>query len=128
MESKALNITAGVLQGLLSVGLGMPGIMKIITPYESLVADPNMAWAADFSPLQIQVIAVLEILGVIGLNLPYLLKKFKKLVPISAAGLALTMIGAIVTHAGRGENFIPPLVLLLVSLFVAYARKDLLKS
>ncbi len=70
----------------------------------------------------------LEILGVIGLNLPFLLKKFKKLVPIASAGLAMTMIGAIITHIGRGENFVPPLVLLAMALFVTYSRKDLLRA
>ncbi|MCH7535720.1 MAG: hypothetical protein IH948_08265 [Bacteroidetes bacterium] len=48
--------------------------------------------------------------------------------PIASAGLALTMAGAVMTHIGRDENFIPPLLILLIALFVTYARKDLLSG
>ncbi|PCH99185.1 MAG: hypothetical protein COB85_00510 [Bacteroidetes bacterium] len=123
-----MNIVTWVIQGLLSVGMLLPGLMKTMMPYEELVSDPNMGWAGDFSPMQIMIIGALEILGVIGLNLPFLLKKYKKVVPIASAGLALTMIGAIVTHVGRGENPGPVFVLLAFAIFVTYARKDLLKS
>jgi len=128
MNSKTMNIVTGVVQGLISVAMLMSGLMKSMTPYEELVKDPNMAWAGDFSAMQIMTIGILEILGVIGLNLPFLLKKFKKLVPIAGAGLALTLAGAVMTHLGRGENFVPPLVLLAMALFVTYSRKDMLKG
>ena len=123
-----MNIVTWIVQGLLSIAMLLPGIMKLMTPYEELVKDPNMAWAGDFSAMQITIIGTLEILGVIGLNLPFLLKRFKQLVPIAAAGLALTMAGAVMTHIGRGENFVPPLVLLAMALFVIYSRKDMLKG
>ena len=121
-----MNIVTWVVQGLLSLGLLMSGVMKLMTPYEELVKE--MAWVEDFSTTEIMIIGALEILGVIGLNLPFLLKKFKKLVPIASAGLAMIMIGAIITHIGRGENFVPPLVLLAMALFVTYSRKDLLRA
>ena len=126
MKSKTMNIVTWVVQGLLSVGILMSGVMKLMTPYEELVKA--MAWVEDFSATQIMIIGALEILGVIGLNLPFLLKKFKKLVPIASAGLVMIMTGAIITHISRGENFVPPLVLLAMALFVAYSRKDLLKG
>ena len=128
MKTKTMNIVTWIVQGLLSVPMLLSGTMKLMTPYEEAVIHPNGAWMGDFSAMQITIIGTLEILGVIGLNLPFLLKKFKKLVPIAAAGLALTMAGAVITHIGRGENFIPPLVILTMALFVTYSRKELLKE
>ena len=125
MKSKTINILTWVAQGLLSLIL-LPAIPKLILPYEELVAGVH--WTEDFSSTQVMIIGVLEILGVIGLNLPFLLNKFKKLVPIAAIGLALIMAGAIVTHICRGENFILPGVLFIIALFVVFARKDLLKA
>ena len=121
-----MNIVTWIIQVLLSLGLLMAGVMKLMTPYEELVKE--MSWTEDFSATQIMIIGALEVLGVIGLNLPFLLKKFKKLVPIASAGLAMTMIGAILTHIGRGENLVPPMVLLAMALFVTYSRKDFLKA
>lgn len=48
------------------------------------------------------------------------------LVPIAAAGLTLTMVGALLTHITRVEEFIPALVIMLLAIFVTFARKDLL--
>ncbi|MFT6138127.1 MAG: hypothetical protein ACJAUJ_001218 [Salibacteraceae bacterium] len=54
------------------------------------------------------------------------LKKFPFLIPLAALGLALVMIGAIVTHIGREEPIIINLVLLLLNLTVAYFKRDLI--
>jgi len=126
MKSKTMKIVTWVVQVLLSIGILMAGTMKLITPYEELAKA--MPWVGDFSAIQVKIIGSLELLGVIGLNLPFILKKFTKLVPIAGAGIVMLFVGAIVTHIGREENFIPPLVLLVMALFITYSRKDLLKS
>ena len=123
---KIKKILIGIAQGLLSISMLMAGTMKIITPYEELVKD--MPWAEDFAPMMVILIGALEVLGVIGMNLPYLLKKYKQLVPLAAGGLALTMLGAVVTHMMRGEDFIPPLAILLIALIVTYSRRGLLRT
>ena len=87
-----------------------------------------MAWAADFSAMQIKVIGTLELLGAIGIMAPMFIKKLQKLVPIAAIGLALVMVGAAVTHIGRGEPIIVNLVLLALCALTAFWRKDLLFS
>jgi DoxX-like family len=59
-----------------------------------------------------------------GLILPGALGIAPGLLPVAALGLALTMIGAIVTHVryGETERLVVPLVLLGLTLFVAVER------
>ena len=123
-----MKIVTWIVQGLLSVGLLMPGIMKLMTPYSELAKDPNMAWMEEFSAMQIMIIGSLEILGFLGMTIPFIIKKMKALVPVAAAGIVLLFAGAVFTHIMRGENFMVPLVLMAMALFVAYARKDLLRK
>ena len=103
----------------------MTGVMKICNSYEDLVLMENMGWVQDFSSTQITLIGILEALGGIGLLLPMLLKKLTSLIPLAALGLALVMVGAIVTHIGRDEPVVVNLVLLLLTLSVAYFKRDL---
>ncbi|MFT6853842.1 MAG: putative membrane protein YphA (DoxX/SURF4 family) [Cyclobacteriaceae bacterium] len=121
-----MKILILILQILAAIAFIMTGMMKIFTPYEDLVIMENMGWAEDFSATQITIIGILETLGGLGLILPMVLKKFPFLIPLAALGLALVMIGAIVTHIGREEPIIINLVLLLLNLTVAYFKRDLI--
>ena len=114
-----------IIQILAAIAFIMTGMMKIFTPYEDLVLMGNMGWATDFSGTQIMIIGILETLGGLGLLLPMVLKKLTYLIPLAALGLALVMVGAIVTHIGRDEPVIVNLVLLLLTLSVAYFKRDL---
>ncbi len=71
------------------------------------------------------IIGILETLGGLGLILPMVLKKFTFLIPLAALGLALVMVGAIITHIGREEPIFVNIVLVLLNLSVAYFRRDL---
>ena len=115
-----------IVQILTAIAFIMAGTMKIFTPYEDLVIMENMGWAEDFSGTQITIIGILETLGGLGLLLPMVLKKFTFLIPLAALGLALIMVGAIITHIGRDEPVIVNLVLLLLTLSVAYYKRDLI--
>ncbi len=96
------------------------GLMKVTQPRDKLAAQ--MAWVEDFSDSQVKGIGALEVLGAVGLLLPWLTGIALSLVPLAAIGLALTMVGAAYVHFKRGEmNMIPiNVVLLAVSLFVAF--------
>ena len=120
-----MKILILILQILAAIAFIMTGMMKIFTPYEDLVIMESMGWAEEFSATQITIIGILETLGGLGLVLPMVLRKFTFLVPIAALGLVLVMVGAIITHIGRGEPIIINLVLLLLNLTVAYFRRDL---
>lgn len=62
-----------------------------------------MGWVNDFTEPQVKTIAGLEVAGAVGLILPWLLDIARVLTPLAAVGLAVTMAGALATHARRGE-------------------------
>ena len=123
-----MKIVVWVLQALLAIAFLGAGMMKLITPYADLAADPNMGWVEGFSATQIKIIGALEVLGGIGLVLPMIVKRFQYLVPSAAIGLALTMVGAAIVHISRGEPVVPNIVLFVLAAAVAWFRKDLFKS
>jgi uncharacterized membrane protein YphA (DoxX/SURF4 family) len=115
-----------VVQILLALAFLMFGFMKLTKSKDELYE--RMAWVEDFEPNIIKGIGVLEILAVVGLILPMLLNILPLFTPLAAIGLILTMAGAAYTHFRRNEmpNVAPPVILLLLSAFVAYGRIDLL--
>jgi hypothetical protein len=68
--------------------------------------------------------AVCEVLGIIGLVLPYVVGVLPVLTPLAALGLALVMVLAARIHRGLGEPATAAgnLVLLALCLFVAWGR------
>ena len=110
-----------VLLALLFLGAGLA---KIIQPKDALAAIENMRWVEDFSQGTVRLIGTLELLAAIGLIVPALTRILPWLTPLAAAGLVLLMIGAAITHVGRGEYgaILVNLVILLVAAFVAYGR------
>ena len=70
-------------------------------------------------------IGVLEILGALGLVLPALSGVAPILVPLAAAGLAITMVFAALVHIRRGDGpkaALPSILLAICSVFVAWSR------
>lgn len=108
------------VQILLAIAFGMAGFMKLTAPYEELLAA--MPWAEDFSLTAIRIIGGLELAGALGLILPAVTGIMPILTAIAPAGLALTMVGAMIVHMGRGESVIFNLVLLALASFAAWGR------
>ena len=117
-----MNIALWVVQVLLALAFGMVGFLKLTQPKEKLASQ--MAWVNDFAPNTVKGIGALELLGAIGLILPWATGILPWLTPLAAAGLVLTMIGAVVTHLRRNENqmIVFNLVLLLLAAFLVYGR------
>ena len=101
----------------------MAGLMKLTQPKAKL-AESGQAWTEDFTDGQVELIGLVEVLGAIGLILPAALDIAPILTPIAAAGLALTMLGATVVHARRGEtsNLVFTLALAALAALVAVMR------
>jgi uncharacterized membrane protein YphA (DoxX/SURF4 family) len=91
-----------IAQSLLAAIFLATGLIKLTQPRLKMAAGP-MGWAADVTDGRCRTIGLLEVLGAIGLILPGALGVAPGLVPLAAPGLALTMIGAIVTHVRYGE-------------------------
>ena len=117
-----MNVAVWIVQVLLALAFALTGLMKITQPREKLLA--NMKWVEDFAPNTIKGIGTLEMLAVIGLILPFLTGILPILTPLAAVGLSLVMLGAIITHARRGESpmVIGNVILLALAAFVAYGR------
>ena len=117
-----MNIALWILQILLALAFGMAGIMKVSQPIDKL--ETRMGWVKSVGPRGVRLIGSLEILGAIGLILPAVTGILPWLTPLAAACLALTMIGAMITHGRRGEysQIGINVILLLLTLFVAYGR------
>jgi uncharacterized membrane protein YphA (DoxX/SURF4 family) len=71
-----------------------------------------MGWARDFSPEQIRLLGVTELLGAVALVVPGLVDILPVLVPVAAVCLALQMAGATAVHIRRRE-FLPEALLAL---------------
>ncbi|WP_326949505.1 MULTISPECIES: DoxX family protein [unclassified Amycolatopsis] len=119
-----MNVVLWIAAGLLAVLYLGAGGMKLATPREKLLENPNMGWTADFSAAAIKGIGAIEIVGAIGLILPWALDIAPVLTPLAATGLAIVQIGAIIVHARRKETKALPMnvVLLVLAAFVAVGR------
>lgn len=108
-----------IVQGLLAlVFLGL-GSMKLTMPLDEMAAQ------FDLPVMFLRVVGLAELLGAIGLILPPLLGIRTGTVPVAAAGLAAVTVCAASYHVLHGDGFsaaMPPLVLALLSGFVAYGR------
>jgi len=113
-----MNITLWIIQALLAALFLFAGGMKLITPIEEMTKQIAMpGWFLRF-------IGVAEMLGAIGLVLPWLFRVRPGLTPIAAAGLSVIMIGATVVTAiiGDIETALIPVITGGLSIFVAYGR------
>lgn len=118
-----MNIALWIIAAVLAAAFAAAGGMKLTTPRAKL--QENMAWVEGATDTQVKLIGLAEVLGAIGLILPAVVDIAPILVPVAAAGLAITMAGAVVVHLRRGEpaaSIVPALVLGTLSIFVAVMR------
>ena len=107
-----------IVQGLLALLFLFAGVAKLIMTVEEMTKDIPLPGAF------LRFIAVVEILGAIGLILPGLLHVKPGLTPLAAAGLTIIMIGATLITLTTGAVAIAlfPLVVGILAVFVAYGR------
>ena len=120
-----MNLVLWIVQGVLAAVFLASGARKLATPRTQLVAaGGGNGWAEDVTDDRVKAIGTAEVLGAIGLILPAALGVAVVLTPIAAVGLAVVMLGAVATHARRGETnaLAVPLVLAVLALFVAVMR------
>ena len=121
-----MHIGLWIIQGMLAFAFFGAGAMKLATPVAQLAEQ--MAWVGHVPAAGVKLIGSAEVLGAIGLILPSALRLRPKLTPLAAAGLAITMLGAVVTHIaiGEPEMTVPPIVLGGLAGVVAWGRSKVL--
>ena len=119
-----MNVFLWVLQGLLAAAFLFAGLNKVFRGREQLMKS-GMAYVEDLSDNTVKLIGGAEVLGALGLILPAATGIAPILTPLAATGLAIVMIGAIITHVRRKEvpmGVIAPGVLLILAVVVAWGR------
>jgi len=113
-----MNLALWIIQALLAALFLFAGVMKLIMPIEEMTKE--IAMPGGF----LRFIGVVEVLGGIGLILPWLLRIRPNLTPLAAAGLVIIMIGATVVTlmSGATATALIPFVVGLFAAFVAYGR------
>ncbi|MBD8868043.1 DoxX family protein [Nocardioides donggukensis] len=117
-----MNLTLWIVASVLAVVFAMAGLTKLTLPREKL--PESMAAVKELSPGTIKFIGAVELLGALGLILPAVFDVAVFLTPLAAAGLAVTMLLAALTHARRGESqlIVVNVVLLALAASVAVMR------
>lgn len=116
-----LNFWLWVAQGLLAAAYLMVGIMKTTRPIADL--DKTMKWPGQY-PRLVRFIGAAEFLGAVGLVAPMVTGILVWLTPLAAIALSVVQVLAIAFHARRGESqtFIANVILLALSVFIAWGR------
>jgi hypothetical protein len=117
------NVGLWVVQGVLAALFLFAGGMKLITPVEVL---------SVMSPLPgefIRFIGACEVLGALGLVLPWALGIRRELTPLAAAGLVIIMIGATVSTLaiGGGVLALVDVVIGVLAAMAVYGRREALR-
>jgi uncharacterized membrane protein YphA (DoxX/SURF4 family) len=113
-----VNSALWIVQWLLALLFLFAGGMKLVLPLEKMTGPVPLPGAF------LRFIGVAEVLGAIGLILPWLLRIRPGLTPLAAAGLTIIMIGATAIGLAVGDVAMTliPLAVGLLAAFVAYGR------
>jgi len=117
-----MNIALWITQGILAAVFVGAGVMKLTRSKESLQVLPGMGYMTELPALQLKLIGTAELLGCLGLILPWWLGRLPILTPLAAAGLTVLMIGATMTHVRRKEPIAFTSALGALAAFVAIGR------
>jgi hypothetical protein len=116
-----MNVVVWIIQWFLSIAFFLAGFMKMIMPKNKL-RNKIGGWVDNYKESQLKLIGLTEVLGAFGLIWPMIFNILPVLTPISACGLAFTMVGAAQTHLKRKESIITNVILLFLAIFVIMGR------
>lgn len=117
-----MNIALWIVTGVLAAMYLMAGLLKAISAKEKLAG--SLPWVEDYRSGTVKFIGIAEILGALGLVLPWLTGIAPPLTPLAAVGLVVVQVLAISVHVRRGEQKVLAfnILLLVAALFVAILR------
>ena len=116
-----MNILLWIVQILLALLFLMSGVTKFVMSYADMTKDAPVVLPYAF----LLFIGICEILGAIGLVVPWLTKIRPGLTPLAASLLVIIMIGAtVITAMGpMAPTAVVPAVAGLLCAFVAWGRR-----
>jgi uncharacterized membrane protein YphA (DoxX/SURF4 family) len=107
-------IALWIINAFLALSFLGTGLLKLVRPKAKL-KEMGLGWTDDYSQTVIRLIGTAEVVGAAGLILPLATGIAPILAPIAAVCLAIIMVGAIPAHVRHGESYLPPLILLVLS-------------
>jgi len=115
-----MNVALWIAQGLVALAMLAAGGLKVATPRVKLAE--KLKWAATWSDANVKLLGLAEVLGAVGLIVPWLTGIAPVLTPVAAVALTVIMGGAVKTHVDRKEPLVPPAVLGALCVFIALGR------
>ncbi len=115
-----MNTALWIVQGLLAFAMFGAGTFKLTTPHAKL--SEKMKWAVTWPPMRVKLLGLAEVLGAVGLVVPWATGIVPILTPIAACCLLVLMLGAVKTHVDLEEPLVAPAVLAALSLLIALGR------
>jgi uncharacterized membrane protein YphA (DoxX/SURF4 family) len=118
MKKETRNHLLWTVQVLLALTFLFSGGAKLVLPIEAMTGQ------LPFPGLFFRFLGLAEVLGAIGLILPWLLNIKPLLTPIAAFGLVIMMVGATIVTVLTSSALMAlfPLIVGLLAGFVAYGR------
>jgi len=112
------------LQLVLSIIFLYFGLLKMFMPIDKIAK--RVSWAHDYSMNKLKFFGFLEVIGALGVILPYQLDILPILTPMAATGLAMVMAGAAMVHLRRDEINMIFLNILIIFLLAGVGFNSLL--
>jgi uncharacterized membrane protein YphA (DoxX/SURF4 family) len=115
-----MNIALWIAQVLLALIFIFAGVMKLVTPMDEMLKQMPIA----LPPAFLIFTGIVEVLGGLGVILPWLLNIRPGLTPLAAVGLVIIMIGAVVYTIAAFDpaSALIPAAVGLLAAFVAWGR------
>ena len=123
LQRRWLNIALWAAQIVIFVIFVWAAYLKIVVPIPDLAK--MWEWAGQFPKPMVRIIGIIDLLGGIGIILPWLTRIRRELTVAAAVGCAALQSCAIVFHISRGEISVVPIniVLLCLAIFVFVGRR-----
>lgn len=117
-----MNTALWIMQGILAAWFVMPATMKLTSSKGKMIEKGQLE--LNGSELPIRVLGFLELLGIVGIVVPWLTGILPILTPITAVAFGVIMLGAFAVHIKKKEFKVLPLIAIafILSVIVAYYR------
>jgi uncharacterized membrane protein len=115
-----MNIPLWIAQGVVALVVLTAGVLKLITPHYRF--SKKNQWAAPWPPGRLQLLGVAEVLGAIGVVVPWLTGIAAILTPVAACCVLILMGGAVKARFDLEASVGLPATIGALCAFIALGR------